>query len=769
MRNQLKLVLLATSAMTWSASAAHAQEGAAGAGSAAAPEATTEIADIVVTAQKRSERINDVGLTITAASGEQLKSLGISTPDDLIKAVPGFTYAKSAYGVPVYTMRGIGFYDYGLAASPAVTVYVDEVPLPYGSLTSFSMLDPQRVETIKGPQGILYGINSTAGAINIIPNAPTDQLSAGIDLGYARFNQVTTRAFVSGPLSDTLSARLSVQTDHGGAWQRSYSRGDKLGDKDIVSGRLLIDWKPAETVSLRLNVNAGIDRSDTQAVQYLGATPAAGGNNALRTLNPALYNYPQAARHNRSADWDANYPFKKDNHNFQAALTVNVDLTPDVQLKSITSYNRYTTKSAVDTDGTPFTANTILIDGYLRSFFQELRLSGQMDALRWIVGANLTDDKINERQDGIFTDGILGKTGYTHAAGRNFQTGSSESVYGNLEYKIGDGLTLQGGARYTNYRRELRGCTTAEDQSTANYFTARLPAPVAVGGCVTVLPDNVTLGYYNPVLKEDNLSWRAAANWKVDRNTLLYASVSHGYKSGAFGAVLSTTFASLVPAVQEDVLAYELGGKFTLLGGKVQFNTAAFYNDYTNKQVRGRTFDPRLANVAASALVNVPKSRIYGAEAQLTVRPVEGLTLSVDGTYIDTKITDSFVNFNFVGARVQMKGQVLPFSPKLTGTAQVDYDFAVSDNWRMKIGASLRHQSFSYGALGELPAAAIDSYQTLDLRASIHDEEDKWNFGVFGRNVTNSYYWSAPTLVIETVGRYAGEPVSYGVTVGYRF
>jgi len=763
----MKTMLYAGACLMVTAQVAHGQEGDAADGANAAPELA--MGEIIVTAQKRSQRLNDVGLTISATSSEQLQSLGITSPDDLVKAVPGFTYAKSAYGVPVYTMRGIGFYDYGLAASPAVTVYVDEVPLPYGSLTSFSMLDAQRVETIKGPQGILYGINSTAGAINIIPNAPTEELSGGIDVTYARFDEFSTNGYFSGPLGDTLGFRLSFQTDHGGAWQRNYTRDDELGKKDIVSGRLLLDWEPSDTISARLNVNAAHDQSDTQAVQYIGPTSSPGGNAFFLAVAPEVYNYPRAPHNNRAADWDANYPFKKDNKNFQTSLTLDVDLTPDIQLKSITSYNRYTTESAVEGDGTPYTATTILVDGYMRTFFQELRLSGTSGPLRWIVGGNITDDKVNEVQTAIFTDGILGKGGYTLASGRNRQTGSSESVYGNIEYDLDNGLNLQVGARYTNYRRELIGCTTADNQSTADYFTARVPGTIAVGGCVTVQPDNVTVGYYNPKLKEDNFSWRAAANWKLNRDTLLYASVSHGYKSGAFGAVLSTTYKSLVPAVQEDVLAYELGGKFTLLDGRVQLNTAAFYNDYTNKQVRGRTLDPRLVNVAASALVNVPKSRIYGAELQLTVQPTDGLTFSVDGTYISTKITSSFVNYNFVGTLTEMKGEVLPFSPKLTGSANLDYEFPVSDGLMASVGATARHQSFSYGALGELTISDIDAYQTLDLRAGIRDIDDRWKVSVFGRNVTNTYYWSAPTLIIVEGGRYAGAPTTYGVTLGFKF
>ncbi|MBB6122957.1 TonB-dependent receptor [Sphingobium subterraneum] len=734
------------------------------------PVSASAIADIVVTAQKRAERINDVPLSITANSAPELKAAGVSSPDDLGKLVPGFVYAKSAYGVPVYTLRGIGFYDYGLAALPAVTVYVDEVPLPYGQLTAFSLLDVQRVETLKGPQGTLYGVGSTAGAINIIAASPTPSLAAGLDLTYARFNQVTVDGFISGPLTSTLQGRFAFHTENGGAWQRSYTRKDRLGDKRITSGRLLLDWAPTSAFSARLNVNAGIDRSDTQALQYEGPTTLPSTNATLLRLNPSLYNYPRAPENNRAADWDVNYPFRSDNHNFQAALTANYDINADLTLKSITSFNRFTTTSSVDGDGTNQQDATILVDGKIRVFFQELRLSGTYDnGLRWIIGANFQDDKVDQRQDGFLTRSTQGLPvpGATHNASFSFQNAQSKAVYANVEFSVVDGLTAQGGVRYTKSDRDLKGCSTAQDQNTANFFGPRVGAVIPVGGCYTRRPDG-TVGFYTTSLNQDNVSWRAGLDWKVNRDVMLYANVSHGYKQGGFPIVGASSYLSLQPAVQEDVLAYETGAKLTLLDGAVQFNTAAFYNDYTNKQVRGRVIDPA-TNAQASALVNVPKSKIYGGELQLTLRPVQQLTLNADATYIKTKITSSFLNFDFIAQRVQMKGQVLPFSPKLTFNVRADYQPPINSDWNAVFGVAVKHQSSSFGGLGELAVARNKAFTTLDLRAGVKSADDRWNISVFGRNVTNTYYWTAPALIIDTLGRYAGAPATYGVTVSFRY
>jgi len=726
------------------------------------------VGDIVVTAQKRAERINDVGISIVAANAQQLKSAGVTSPDSLGKIVPGFVYAKSAYGVPVYTLRGIGFYDYGLAAVPAVAVYVDEVPLPYAQLSSFAFLDVERVETLKGPQGTLYGVNSTGGAINIIAASPTKQLSAGIDLTYQRFNEVLTNGFISGPLTDTLGARFSFSTDNGGAWQKSYTRNDTLGRKNITSGRLLFDWKPSSRFSARLNLNAGIDKSDTQAVQFLSPSTLPSTNALLRRLNPSLYNYPVAPHDNRAADWDPNYPLRNNNHNYQAALTMNYNLGDSLAVKSITSFNRFTTKSAVDGDGTAQQATLTLIDGTLRTFFQELRLSADYsNGLRWIIGANYEDDKVNQAADGIYTQNTLGLRGSTHNRSFSFQDATSKAVYGNVEYKLIDGLTAQGGVRYTKNIRDFRGCSAAEDASTAAFYAAATHQPIGVGGCYTQRPDG-TVGFVTGRLNEDNVSWRAGLNWKVNRATLLYVNVSHGYKAGAFPLVGASSYLSLVPAKQEDVVAYEAGAKLTLLNGKLQFNTAGFYDDYTNKQVRGRVIDPNTQQ-QASALVNVPKSQIYGAEVQVTANPFRGFTLNADATYIKTKITSNFLNFDFVANRVQMKGDVLPFSPKLTFNVRGNYEFGLSSNWDANLGFAIQHTSSSYGGLGELEVAKINGYTTLDLRAGVQTKDGRWSVTAFGRNVTNTYYWTAPVLVIDTIGRYAGSPATYGLTVGFRY
>ncbi len=210
---------------------------------AEADENADKIPEIVVTANKRSENANKVGISITAVSAEGLLNAGVSDPSDLGKVVPGFYYTKSLYGTPVFSMRGVGFNNTALGLSPTVSVYVDEVPLPYSAMTSGVSLDIERIEALKGPQGVLFGNNSTGGAINYIAAAPTRDFHAGATLSYSRFDKVEGEAYLSGPLNENLRARVAVSAEDGGAWQISQTRpSDRLGDTRKISGRLLVDW-----------------------------------------------------------------------------------------------------------------------------------------------------------------------------------------------------------------------------------------------------------------------------------------------------------------------------------------------------------------------------------------------------------------------------------------------------------------------------------------------------------------------------------------------
>lgn len=259
---------------------------------------------IIVTANKREQSINDVGLSITAESGERLTLKGIDSPTDLGKIVPGLTVQPSPFNTPVYTLRGIGFYETTLSAAPTVAVYTDEIALPFSATTRGVAFDVQRVEVLKGPQGTLFGQNTTGGAINYVVNKPTDHFDAGLDLSYGRFNTIDALGFISGPIATGINARLAARTIQSDDWQYSYTRKDSLGAQNKIQGRFQLEIEPSDNLRIMLNVNGWKDRSDTQAAQFI--TDSCGANTASTCSSPdaALFRaYQPAPRNPRAADW----------------------------------------------------------------------------------------------------------------------------------------------------------------------------------------------------------------------------------------------------------------------------------------------------------------------------------------------------------------------------------------------------------------------------------------------------------------------------------
>ena len=284
--------------------------------SAASPaEGADALQEVVVTANKRQESINQVGLTIRALGGDTLQQQHVTSLQDLASQVPGLSYSQTEQATPVYTLRGVGFYDTSLASYPTVSVYLDEAPLPFPALTALTLFDLERIEVLKGPQGILFGNNATGGAINYIAAKPTQELSAGVNLSYARFATSETSGYVSGPLTDTLLARLSFDIIKGDGYQISATRpDDRNGAPDTQAARFLLAWTPTESLRVQANLNAWQDRTEPPAGQYVFYT----GTFAPTPINGPFI--PNATSDDRIADWSLDTPPRTNSRLYQAIV-----------------------------------------------------------------------------------------------------------------------------------------------------------------------------------------------------------------------------------------------------------------------------------------------------------------------------------------------------------------------------------------------------------------------------------------------------------------
>ena len=741
------------------------------------------VAEIVVTVNKREETANSVPMSITAATGEALARQGIEQVRDLVKITTSFTYTDSYVGSPIYTLRGVGFSDISLGGRPTVSIYVDEAPLPFSIETRGASLDLERVEVLKGPQGTLFGQNATGGAINYIAAKPTETFTAGATLGYGSFNAAQVGGYVSGPLSDTLSARLAIDHAQSDGWQKSYTTGAKNGADDFTNARLLLAWTPTDQFKAQLNVNGYQDRSEVQAGQLIAISP---GIPAAAAFLPGLLTYPLAPANARAADWNPALDYGRHNNFMQGNLRLDYTLAGGLTLTSLTSYSHYGERQLQDIDGTTLSNLSQLTLGKINSLSQELRIAGGIgEDGHFVAGLTYAHDKVDQtgldqigQSTTAFTFTPFGLPLFTSFRDSERQDIETTAAFASADYQLSDRVKIYGGLRYTRAVNRFSGCTAdTGDGVTAldfgvleNVFRAGagLPpnSPIAAGGCVTANAAFVP-GLVHSRLDEDNLSWRAGAEWTPADRILLYANLSKGYKAGGFPDLAATLDTQFRPAAQESLLAYEVGFKATLAARTVQLNGAVFYYDYTDKQILGKVLDPVFGPLLA--LVNVPQSEIKGAELQATWAPIRGLTVTAGGSYIDSRVLDHFTNYDATGALVDFHGEAFPNTPKWQFVSDIDYRRDLTDGLVGFVGGGVTYQGPTNSQLGKLPQLKVRGYALVDLRAGVESADGAWRLMAWGRNVGDAYYWTAANRNLDTTVRFAGRPATYGLTLSYKY
>lgn len=751
---------------------------------ALAQEEQSGIQEIIVTAQKRQESLNKVGLTVNVLSGDALKERQITSIQDLTAAIPSMSYADTPTSTPIITLRGVGFFDTSLSATPAVSLYMNQVPLAYPIMAGHGIFDLQRVEVLKGPQGILFGQNSTGGAINYVPATPTDEFSAGASITAGNYNLLSEEAYISGPLSDVLRFRVAQRIEHSSGWQKSLSRPDgpdaRNGKKRVYEGRILLDFEPSDTTKFQLNINGWKDKGEPQAAQLIGFNVQIPGLGDPGVLGSSL-----APKKNSAADWVAGLP-ERDNHFYQFSLRGDIELLSDVTLTSLSSYSKLKQFERIDWDGTALAEQLYNPEeGRIRSFYQELRLSnGGANRFRWMIGGNYTDDKID--QYSFYRWNFASTANAFGVPGQNVfyvaQKTKAKAIFANVEFDVLPQLAAKGGIRYTDAKLSTSNC--GEDVTPpyslgdifygAGNYTPGACFPfndlgVAVGD---VAP--FTSGRFIATQKEDNVSWKLGLDWKPRDGVLVYANVAKGFKSGGFPSIGASVFSQFLKLKPESVLDYEIGTKLSLLDRRLQVNAAAFYYDYKNKQLRARNIDPIWGNL--DVVQNIPKSTVKGAELEIVAAAVDGLTLTAAGSYTKGEI-DKFTGVNAAGIASDFAGTAMPYSPKWNLSLDGQYKFPVSDSFDAFVGGTVTYRSKTISAVGGAinpPAATpndftlfgIDDYTLVNLRGGIEGEH--WRVEVWGKNVFNKYYWNTAYPAFDTITRYTGMPATYGLTVGLK-
>jgi outer membrane receptor protein involved in Fe transport len=428
------------------------------------------------------------------------------------------------------------------------------------------------------------------------------------------------------------------------------------------------------------------------------------------------------------------------------------------------------------------------------------------DSLHWLVGVNYENDRSKENDffnllgttSEYLTGGSiyspLGSAGppygapYTYSSMLNANTNTS-SVFGNLDYRIVESLTVHGGVRYTRSDQSIDNCSYGNAAITtflngtaatlAGLFGGATPTPVLPEQCVTLGPaPDFQPGPYRPNLDQSNVPWSVGLDWTPIEHQLLYVNVSKGYKAGASAAIGASTYRALVPVTQESLLSYEVGAKSSLLDRRLQLNAAYFHYDYTNKQMLGQFIDPIFSTL--QALVNIPKSVEDGAEFSAEWRATSALTLNAAITYLDSRVTSNFLNYSAysLGAAdsINFKGEPFPFTPKWSLHYGARYDWSLTNNLSAFVSADASYQSSTVSQFGAGEAAAYDApgqdikaYSLLNLTAGVQSADRHWRVELWGKNVTNTYYWTSAVHYSDGIIRLAGMPATYGVGVHYRY
>lgn len=770
--------------------------------SASAQEAGPDIQDhmqleeIVVTAQKRLQRAGSIGMAITSLSGDALKQQGIDSVADLVRIDPSFSVSETNYSAPVYSIRGVSYNDFSMAATPTVSVYMDEVPYAFPALSKGATFDVERVEVLKGPQGTLYGQNATGGAVNYIAAKPTDHFEAGVDGTIGRFDAVGLDGFVSGPITETLAGRFAVSVRGGGDWQESNTRDERLGGQSSVKLRALLEWLPTDTLRVQANFNGFIDRSDSPASNLVQIVLA---RQSAAPQIPGTVNAQVGSKDPRSADWQAGITPQLDETSEQATLRVDYDLPLDMMLTYLGSFQHY----AQDNLNVPAGADynfSMQQEGLINSTTQELRLSGQAvdSQLNWLLGAYYAKAYARENQLYDLSDTsssyaltkvplLIGQPAIPPFSGNlsvSRDVSTNRAAFANIDYGFLEQFGVTAGVRYTSTKISHDGCTKDIDGNLAAGATVIETiakggvgvVPAVQGGCVTV-DSTFTPAYIHQSLTEDNVSWRIGLNWNPIEKTLIYATISQGFKAGSFPTLAASSHLQLRPVTQEELLAYELGIKSRLFDSRLQIEGAIFHYDYTDKQLQARSLDPNGIFGLLNNLVNVPESKVDGVEFGLRGIPVEGLTLAANVTYLQSSVESDYFGYNaFSSTPINLRGEEFPNTPEWSFILDGQYDWDIDNDYSAFFGASARYQTRTQGLFGTqsaidqgYPSTYNSAYGVIDLRAGVATADGTWRVGGFVKNLTNTFYAVQTTRVGDSVVRFQGQPTTFGVTASFRY
>lgn len=748
---------------------------------AAETENNGGIQEIIVTAQKKSERLQDVPISVAALTGAMVEDRAAVTLQGLQGAVPNVeigTFSNTP-NTAVFTIRGIGVIEPDPYAGNTVGIVSDGVPQYFSMGALLDLYDVDRIEILRGPQGTLFGANTTGGVVNVVNAQPEiGKFGGKASLGYGNYNHFNVGAAINVPLGESLAARVTVSNDRRKGWVTNVVDGSDMGKRNVTIFRAALKYEPSSDFDFTLAGEYDRARNGAPVVvagDYPGEAEFVPAGFRNMYTSPCLPVGSRCSAPNRylSANDGGGLGDVKDQSDmdtYRGTATINARNTGIGDITSITSYKQFKLFEFTDQDGTP----VFLIDTRRQTkgwqFSQELRTDiAVADNIDLLLGGFYMKTHYNHYQNlriefggGVTYDPVLNTVtkGLPGLFQQNLQDQDNNSIsaFAQTYIRLSDQLKIQAGIRYTHEK-------TAMLASTATSLSA-----TGVSTFDGASPDgtpNIPLGTVAPPLGKkswNNVGWKLGLDYKPNDDVLLYGYWARGFKSGGFTGRIGVP-SDLGPYDPEKVDTFELGLKADFLDNRLRTNIAAFYTNYRDMQLAQIYF---IGTVQGNTILNAASSRIKGIEAEITAAPVDGLTLTASLAYLSAK----YKNFLFLepnGTTTDLSGERLQNAPKWTGAIGFNYEFPIG-GMEGRIGANYTFSSEKLlTSIKDVPRARIQPQNLLnanfDLKISEMVTVGLWGTNLFDKRYINSVFDAPGTLGLVN---YA-PPRQFGVSAKLTF
>lgn len=716
------------------------------------------IEEVVVTAQKRAESLQDVPIAINAMTGDELDRLGVATAEGILKLVPNAGTIAQGGAKQNFFIRGVGTNDFHLNVVGAVGVFLDDVSLNSPFSVTFNTFDMERVEVLRGPQNTLFGRNTTGGAVNYISRKPSveEGVNGYLRGGFGSHDQLDVEGAVGFPLGDKAALRFAAVSNTRDGPFNNITLGEDVGERDRQAARAQLLMLPSDTVELRLNLSAGSGGGDPVPFKDVGildpndltmpcAVPA---DDIIPQNNPNCAD--SSGFVHQSGDWEDVFGGLKHREELDvsgASLNVLWDAGP-FTLTSVTAFDSLEIEYHEDSDGAPTVIFQFYQDGDYDQFSQELRLTSPDQAgLRWIAGLYYFSEEADYSTVVRRTPAPLAPSGpdmFNIVPNTVVnQDNEAVSLFGQLDFDLRDDLTLTAGYRWTNETKEGTNAASVRcvGPNGGPPFCPSLPDDAHLGGdLIPTLPALLELPI--EMLDGDWTEWgaRLALDYQISEEAILYGSISRGFKGGGFSiAALQALQGLAARDVEPEILwAYEIGVKSDWLDGAVRLNAAAFFYDWEDLQ----SFQPLIVpgtGEAVPQLLNVPKSELIGTEVELTFVPGEGWYVQTGLGLLASEITDAGL---IAGVDA---GNDLPNTPQLTFNGLVRKEIEMQTGL-LALQTDFRYRDDVTYDLANARNLSQEGFWNLNARVSYaFGSNEQYDISLWGENLTEEEYCTTQT------------------------